>query len=84
MRHAMIEREQTAGSETECAPCGPYPNVAGQHLDCDPALGFVFGNARSRLEGSQDDTQVIVFDECSGVLTGAPRRLSLQTVDLCR
>src|SRR5204862_7288993 len=65
-------------------PGGPQPDVARQDVDGDPPLGLVFGHPYLGLECHQHDTDIVVFDERSGVLTGAPRRFRLQAVDFTR
>jgi oxygen-independent coproporphyrinogen-3 oxidase len=80
MKYPVIEGEQTARPKTERPPRGLELDVARQHVYRDSPFGFVLGDAHVCLERHQDDSKVVVLDQCPGILTGAPRRLGVQSM----
>ena len=44
----------------------------------------MFGDVGIGLERRENHSEVIVLQERSGVLTGAPRRLTVKPIDFCR
>ena len=58
--------------------------MARQHVDRDSPVGLVFGNARVRLEGGQDDAKVLIFHERPGVAPRAPGLFMAKPVNFGR
>jgi hypothetical protein len=69
MTDSAIERQEVARAEVEGARGGTYLNVPGQNLDGEPAIGVVFRHPRRGLERREHHAQVVVFDQCLGVVT---------------
>jgi hypothetical protein len=84
MSHALVEYEETAGTQIERSFERAQPNVAPNGLDGDSPLRVMSWNPRVRLERDQDDTEVVVFDERLGVLPTRRLRLAVQLLELSR
>ena len=81
MRHSLINRKETARAKVERPSESPKLNVARQHVDRDPPLGFMLRHPRLGSQRDQDDTKIVVLDKRSRVLTGGLYSFSLQAVD---
>jgi hypothetical protein len=81
MRHSLINRQEAARAEIERPSGSPHLNVARQHVDSDPSLGFMFGHPRLGSQRDQDDAKIVVLDERSRILTGVPCSLGLQAMN---
>ena len=57
MRHSLINRQESARAEIERPSGSPQLNVARQHVDSDPSLGFMFGHPRLGSQRDQDDAR---------------------------
>jgi hypothetical protein len=55
-----------------------------EHVYGDSSTRLVFGNVGAGLQHAQDDTEVVVLHERSGVLTRVPRRLTVKPIDSYR
>src|SRR4029079_3035579 len=80
----LIQGEQTARREVEGSALGSQLDVAGNRLDRDASLRLMRGKTRTRLQGGQDDSKVLVLDEGLRVLAAAPPGLAMELLQLPR
>src|SRR5690348_9755597 len=72
VRFALIERDEPAGSQIERSPGGIQPKVPLNHVDRNPSVRSMLGDADARAQRGEHDTKALVLDEGSRVPTGRP------------
>jgi hypothetical protein len=68
----VAESEERAGGEIVGLALDVNANLPLENLDGDGAVGVVLFHVGGVLHGDEDDTEVVFFEQCSGVDAGRP------------